>query len=98
MVTIGNHDIDTGDGNGKTKKQLLIHYNIPRVGYYSKTFDHDGDKILVVAMNFTGLEEQHEGNNAKNVLENEQFNFVKNQLENSDAKYKNVISHAPSFQ
>ena len=95
LVTIGNHDIDTGDGNGETKKQLLIHYNIPRVGYYSKTFDHDGDKILVVAMNFTGLEEQHEGNNAKNVLENEQFNFVKNQLENSDAKYKIVISHAP---
>ena len=42
LVTIGNHDIDTGDGNGETKKQLLIHYNIPRVGYYSKTFDHDG--------------------------------------------------------
>ncbi|MEJ7641958.1 MAG: metallophosphoesterase [Candidatus Nitrosocosmicus sp.] len=95
LVTIGNHDIDSGDGNRETKKQLLIHYNIPQVGYYSKTFDLDGSKILVVAMNFTGLEEQEEGNSAKNVLENEQLNFVKNKLENSNATYKIVISHAP---
>ncbi len=95
LVTIGNHDIDSGDGNRETKKQLLIHYNIPQVGYYSKTFDLDGSKILVVAMNFTGLEEQEEGNSAKNVLENEQFNFVKHKSENSNATYKIVISYAP---
>ena len=95
LVTIGNHDIDSGDGNRETKKQLMIHYNISPVGYYSKTFDHDGSKILVVAMNFTGLEEQREDNSEKNVLENEQFNFVKNELENSNSKYKIVISHAP---
>jgi len=95
LLTIGNHDIDSGDGNEETKKQLMIHYNIPQVGYYSKTFDHDGSKILVVAMNFTRLEEQQERNGEKNVLENEQYNFVKNELENSNAKFKIVISHAP---
>ncbi len=95
LVTIGNHDIDNGDGNKETKKELMIHYNIPATGYYSKTFDHDGSKILVVAMNFTGLEEQQEGNKEKNSLEIEQYNFVKNQLENSNATYKIMISHAP---
>lgn len=58
LLAIGNHDIDTGDGNEETKKQLMIHYNIPQAGYYSKTFDHNGSKILVVAMNFTGLEKK----------------------------------------
>jgi predicted phosphodiesterase len=95
LVTIGNHDIDNGDGNKETKKELMIHYNIPTTGYYSKTFDHDGSKILVVAMNFTGLEEQQERNKEKNYLEIEQYNFVKNQLENSNATYKIMISHAP---
>ncbi len=95
LVTIGNHDIDNGDGNKETKKELMIHYNIPTTGYYSKTFDDDGSKILVVAMNFTGLEEQQERNKEKNSLEIEQYNFVKNQLENSNATYKIMISHAP---
>ena len=95
LVTIGNHDIDNGDGNEKSKKQLMIHYNIPKAGYYSKTFDNYGIKILVVAMNFTGLEEQQEKNEQKTSLENEQYNFVQNELENSNATYKIVISHAP---
>ena len=95
LVTIGNHDINNGDGNKETKKELMIHYNIPTTGYYSKTFDDDGSKILIVAMNFTGLEEQQERNKEKNSLEIEQYNFVKNQLENSNATYKIMISHAP---
>jgi hypothetical protein len=96
LLTIGNHDIGSGDGNEETKKQLMLHYNILKEGYYSKTFDHNGSKILVVAMNFTGLEKENQNSNSeKNNLENEQFNFVKNELENSDAVYKIVISHAP---
>ena len=95
LVTIGNHDIDNGDGNKETKKQHMMHYNIPSAGYYSKIFDYDGSKILIVAMNFTGLEEQQERNKVKNSLENEQYNFVKDQLENSKATYKIVVSHAP---
>lgn len=96
LLAIGNHDIDSGDGNEETKKQLMLHYSIPKEGYYSRTFDHNGSKILVVAMNFTGLEEKNKNENSqKNNLENEQFNFVKNELEDSNAKYKIVVSHAP---
>ena len=95
LVTIGNHDIDNGDGNKETKKQLMLHYNIPQAGYYSKSFYHNGINILVVVMNFTGLEEQQERNEQKISLENEQYNFVKKELENSNAIYKIVISHAP---
>lgn len=97
LLTIGNHDIGSGDGNPETKKQLMLHYKIPKEGYYSRTFEHNGSKILVVAMNFTGLEkEKNQNSNSEiNNLEHEQFNFVKNELENSDAVYKIVISHAP---
>jgi predicted MPP superfamily phosphohydrolase len=95
LVTVGNHDIDNDDVNEYTKKQLMTHYNIPQAGYYSKTFDNHGGKILVVVMNFTGLEEQQERNNQKTSLEGEQFNFVKKELENSNSTYKIVISHAP---
>lgn len=97
LLAIGNHDIGSGDGNEETKKQLMLHYNIPKEGYYSRIFDHNKSKILVVAMNFTGLEKEKNQNNSSDInnLENEQFNFVKNELENSDAVYKIVISHAP---
>ncbi len=96
LLAIGNHDIGSGDGDEVTKKQLILHYKIPKEGYYSRTFDHNGSKILAVAMNFTGLEKENQNSNSeKNNLENEQFNFVKNELENSDAKHKIVISHAP---
>ena len=95
IVTIGNHDVDSGDGNAESKKQLMLHYDIPPQGYYSKTFDYNGSKIFVVALNFTGLEEQQVSDSEKNNLGNEQFSFVKHELENSDAKYKIVIGHAP---
>lgn len=95
LITIGNHDIDSGDGNKETKKQIVMHYKIPSEGYYSKTFDYGRNKIIVVAMNFTGLEENSKNNNDKIVLESKQYNFVKNALENSTAKYKIVASHAP---
>ncbi|CAN5798867.1 hypothetical protein BH23THE1_BH23THE1_29840 [soil metagenome] len=97
LLAIGNHDIGSGDGNEETKKQLMLHYSIPKEGYYSRIFDHNKSKILVVAMNFTGLEKEKNQNNNSDInnLENEQFNFVKNELENSDAIYKIVISHAP---
>ncbi len=97
LLAIGNHDIGSGDGNEETKKQLMLHYNIPKEGYYSKIFDKNGSKILVVAMNFTGLEEEdnQNSNSEKNNLENEQFSFVKNELEKSAAAYKIILSHAP---
>lgn len=95
LVAIGNHDIDSGNGNDDTKKQLIVHYNIPDTGYYSKKFDYHGNKILVVIMNFTGLEELSQRNEEKSSLGNEQYNFVKNELETSNATYKIVISHAP---
>jgi predicted MPP superfamily phosphohydrolase len=53
LAVIGNHDIDSNDGNKVTKKELRDHYKIPLTGYYSKTFDKD--KILVIGMNFTDL-------------------------------------------
>lgn len=96
LLAIGNHDIGDNDGNSETKKQLMLHYKIPEEGYYSRTFHHMDSKILVVAMNFTGLEEKNQNNNREmNSLENDQFKFVKNELENSDATYKIVISHSP---
>jgi Icc protein len=91
LAVIGNHDIDSNDGNKVTKKELMDHYKIPLRGYYSKTFDKG--KILVIGMNFTGLEEKDKV--AKNLLENEQYAFVKKTLENSNATYKIIASHAP---
>ena len=91
LAVIGNHDIDTKDGNKVTKKQLMDHYKIPLTGYYSKTFDNG--KILVIGMNFTGLEEKDKV--SKNVLENDQYAFVKKTLENSNATFKIIASHAP---
>lgn len=96
LLAIGNHDIGDNDGNAKTKEQLMSYYKIPKEGYYSRTFDQNGSKILVVAMNFTGLEEKNQNSNDEiNNLENYQLKFVEKELENSDAKYKIVISHAP---
>ena len=91
LAAIGNHDIDSSDGNKVTKKELMDHYKIPLTGYYSKTFDNG--KILVVGMNFTGLEEKDKV--AKNILENDQYAFVKKTLENSNATFKIIASHAP---
>jgi Icc protein len=91
LAVIGNHDIDSNDGNKVTKKELMDHYKIPLTGYYSKTFDNG--KILVIGMNFTGLEEKDKV--AKNILENDQYAFVKKTLENSNATYKIIASHAP---
>jgi predicted phosphodiesterase len=91
LAVIGNHDIDNKDGNKVTKKQLIDHYKIPLTGYYSKTFDNG--KILVIGMNFTGLEEKDKV--SKNVLENDQYAFVKKTLENSNATFKIIASHAP---
>jgi len=95
MVTIGNHDIGNGDGNQLTKNQIMTHYNIPKEGYYSRTFNFDGNQILVVSLNYTGFEQNPRYAEDKSILENQQYNFVKNTLENSNAKYKIVISHAP---
>ncbi|HEX5519749.1 MAG TPA: metallophosphoesterase, partial [Candidatus Nitrosocosmicus sp.] len=91
LAVIGNHDIDSSDGNTVTKKELMDHYKIPSTGYYSKTFD-DG-RILVIGLNFTGLEQKD--NVAKNKLENDQYAFVKKTLENSNATFKIIASHAP---
>ena len=91
LAVIGNHDIDSNDGNKVTRKELMDHYKIHLTGYYSKTFDNG--KILVIGMNFTGLEEKDKV--AKNILENDQYTFVKKTLENSNATYKIIASHAP---
>ena len=94
LAVIGNHDIDRDDVNKGTKKELTDHYQIPSAGYYSKTFDNG--KILVVAMNFTGLELENRGDSAaKNILNNEQYAFVKKTLETSNATFKVIASHAP---
>ena len=94
LAAIGNHDIDSRDGNEVTKKELMDHYRIPSAGYYSKTFDNG--KVLVVAMNFTGLELENSGDSAaKNILNNEQYAFVKKTLETSNATFKVIASHAP---
>jgi predicted MPP superfamily phosphohydrolase len=91
LTVIGNHDIDSGHGNKVTKKELMDHYKIPLTGYYNKTFDNG--KILIVGMNFTDLEEND--NIAKNILKNDQYAFVKETLENSNATFKIIASHAP---
>ena len=91
LAAIGNHDIDSSDGNTVTKKELMDHYKIHLTGYYSKTFDNG--KILVIGMNFTGLEQKD--NVSKTILENDQYAFVKKTLENSSATFKIIASHAP---
>ncbi len=73
LAVIGNHDINSKGGNKVTKKELMDHYNIPLTGYYSKTYDNG--KILIIGMNFTGLEEKDI--ETKNILENDQYAFVK---------------------
>ncbi|MGN6822608.1 MAG: hypothetical protein ACTHJ7_07545, partial [Candidatus Nitrosocosmicus sp.] len=90
LAAIGNLDIDSSGGNAVTKKELTDHYKIPSTGYYSKTFD-DG-RILVIGMNFTGLEQKNDV--SKNKLENDQYTFVKETLENSNATFKIIASHA----
>lgn len=90
LAVIGNHDIDEDSGDKNTKKLLIDHYLIPTTGYYSKTFDNG--KILFVAMNFTGLEEENKDIKS---LENEQYDFVKDKLQNSNITFKIVASHAP---
>ena len=44
-------------------------------------------------MNFTGLEQKD--NVSKNILNNDQYTFVKKTLENSNATFKIIASHAP---
>jgi predicted phosphodiesterase len=90
LVALGNHDIGQRYVNETTKKMFIAHYNIPTEGYYSETLDNG--KILVIVMNYTGLRENYRDY----VLEgSEQYNFVKKTLQESNAKYKIVASHAP---
>ena len=90
LVALGNHDIGQRYVSEKTKKMLIAHYNIPTEGYYSEALDNG--KILVIVMNYTGLRENYEDY----VLEgSDQYDFVKKTLEESNAKYKIVASHAP---
>jgi predicted MPP superfamily phosphohydrolase len=91
LAAIGNHDIDSSDGNIVTKKEVMDHYKIPLTGYYSKIFDNG--RILVIGMNFTGLEQKD--NIDKNILGNDQYAFVKKTLENYNATFKIIASHAP---
>jgi hypothetical protein len=78
LTVIANHDIDSEDGNKATKKELMDNYKIPLTDYYSKPFDND--KILVIGLNFTGLEEKDKV--SKNVLEYDQYAFVKKTIRN----------------
>jgi len=91
LIAIGNHDIDSHDGNEKTKRQLIEKYHVPSSGYYSASFDNGN--ILIVVMNYTGIEEGKE----KELLlqDSPQYKFVKQSLENSAARVKIVASHAP---
>jgi hypothetical protein len=90
LVALGNHDIAI-EGNEMTKRELMEKYGIPPEGYYDATFANG--TILFVLMNYTGLE----GGKEKSFLleGSPQYTFVKQTLENSDAKYKIVVSHAP---
>jgi predicted phosphodiesterase len=96
LIAVGNHDIyyegTIANGeNEKAKRQLVEKYNIPSSGYYSASFDN-GD-ILVVVMNYTGMEVGKE----KRLLlqDSPQYKFVKETLENSTARVKIIASHAP---
>ena len=91
LIAIGNHDIDNLDGNEKTKKQLIEEYHFTSSGYYSASFDNGN--VLVVVMNYTGLEIGKE----KDLLlqDSPQYKFVKQSLENSTARVKIIASHAP---
>jgi Calcineurin-like phosphoesterase len=91
LIAIENHDINSHDGNEKTKRQLVEKYHVPSSGYYSASFDNGN--ILVVVMNYTGLESGKE----KELLlqDSPQYKFVKQSLENSAARVKIVVSHAP---
>lgn len=90
LVSLGNHDIGQRYVNETTKKTLLAHFDIPAKGYYSQIFDNG--KILVLVMNYTGLTDKYRDY----VLEgSDQYDFVKRTLEESNATYKIVASHAP---
>lgn len=91
LIAIGNHDINSHDGNEKTKRQLIEKYHVPSSGYYSTSFDNGN--ILIVVMNYTGIESGKE----KELLlqDSPQYKFVKESLENSAARVKIVASHAP---
>ena len=91
LIAIGNHDINSHDGNEKTRKQLIEKYHVPSSGYYKISFDNGN--IIVVVMNYTGLESGKE----KELLlqDSAQYKFVKESLENSTARVKIVASHAP---
>lgn len=96
LIAVGNHDIyyegNIANGeNEKAKRQLAEKYNIPSSGYYSASFDNGN--ILVVVMNYTGMEVGKE----KRLLlqDSPQYKFVKETLENSTARVKIIASHAP---
>jgi predicted phosphodiesterase len=91
LAVIGNHDTDSMYVNEAAKKDLMDHYQIPLSGYYSETLDNG--RILVIAMNFTELERENSA--AKDTLDNDQYAFVKQTLENSNATHKIIASHAP---
>ena len=84
---IGNHEVGGEDDKENTKQQLMDHYNIPKTGYYSKIFDNGN--VLFVAKNFTGLEEKKGNDEIKKALDSDQYYFVKDASEKSEATHKN---------
>ncbi len=90
IVALGNHDVSSRYVDVDTKQKYLNVYDIPNEGFYQRNFDNG--KITIIVMNYTGLTQNYR----ESLLENSpQYNFIKNALENSNAKIKIVISHAP---
>jgi predicted MPP superfamily phosphohydrolase len=90
LIALGNHDIGQKYVTETTKRMLVAHFDIPVKGYYSQIFDQG--RILVLVMNYTGLIDKYRDY----VLEgSDQYDFVKKTLEESNATYKIVASHAP---
>lgn len=90
IVALGNRDISSQYVNIDTKQNYLKVYDIPDEGFYQRNFDNG--QITIIVMNYTGLKQNYR----ESLLENSsQYSFIKNALENSDAKLKIIISHAP---
>ncbi len=90
IVALGNHDISNQDVDAATKQKYLKVYDIPKEGFYQRNLDNG--QITIIVMNYTGLTQNYR----QSLLENSpQYSFIKSALENSNATYKIVISHAP---
>lgn len=82
LVSIGNHDVGK---DSQLRKQILQHYKLDPKGYYAYHFDDKNNQTGLVLVMDTQSQWK---------MGTEQYNFVKNQLEQSEKyKHKIIISH-----